>query len=111
MKQIQKDKHHDDTQSRQEVFLKRVVKLYDVMKEIGNPFEEYLSDLVVLGTKDIGNPSKGEYLNTLHVEKNSVQLSKQDWRKAIEHASMIPLKRTGWISSQANRNPANPKKS
>ena len=41
MKQIQKDKHHDDTQNRQEVFLKRVVRLYDVMKEMGNPFGLY----------------------------------------------------------------------
>ena len=54
-------KHHEETKSCQKViFLRRVAKLYAVIEEMGSPFEEYLSDLLILHFKDIADPGKAE---------------------------------------------------
>lgn len=58
-------KHHEETKSCQKVFLQRVAKLYAVIEEMGSPFEEYSSDLLILHSKDIADPGKAEMVITI----------------------------------------------
>eukprot|EP00795_Rhopilema_esculentum_P005341 gene5341-513_t len=72
--QTRNSKHHDDSQSSQKLFLQRVGKLFEVIEELGNPFEEYSSDLMVLTTKDIADPNKAD-LVFKHHEQGKEQCS------------------------------------
>lgn len=48
--------HHDQTASVQKAFRKDVSSLVSVIEEMGNPFEEESTDLVVLHSKEIADP-------------------------------------------------------
>ena len=55
-KKYENRKHHEETKSCKKVFLQRVAKLYEVIEEMGSPFGEYSSDLLILHSKDIADP-------------------------------------------------------
>lgn len=60
--------HHEQTPRAQKVFLEKVLKLTQVLKELGNPFQEDSGDLLSLDTKDIAHASAVELLST-HYER------------------------------------------
>jgi len=49
--------HHEHSEQTQKVFLEKVEKLYTVMKDMGNPFQEETSELLTLDTNYIAHPS------------------------------------------------------
>ena len=49
--------HHEQTKSKQVTFAQHVVKLVEVIEEMGTPFLEEISDLFKLDTRDIIDPS------------------------------------------------------
>ena len=53
-------RHHDQDPSVQAKFSKDVRSLVDALEELGNPFEEESTDLVVLDTKEIAGPTAVE---------------------------------------------------
>ena len=55
--------HHEHTKSKQVTFAQHVVKLVEVIEEMGNPFLEESSDLLKLDTRDIIDPSVAASLN------------------------------------------------
>lgn len=61
-----KGKHHEECNASQKVFLKRVEKLYAVIKEMSNPFEESSQDVFTLDSKNIADPIKAESVLTHH---------------------------------------------
>ena len=61
-------KHHEETKSCQKVFLQSIAKLYAVIEEMGSPFEEYSSDLLILHSKDIADPGKAEMVITMCIQ-------------------------------------------
>ena len=56
----EKVRHHEQTARAQLQFFEKVGKLYRVMKEMGNPFQEETADLLTLDTKIIATPCAGE---------------------------------------------------
>ena len=46
-------KHHDNTSQSQKCFRQDVMKLKDVLQEMGNPFEEQTDEIIVLDTRDV----------------------------------------------------------
>lgn len=50
--------HHEESPSRQKLFLNKVNSLYSTILELGNPFEEESNDLYVLDTKDVADTDK-----------------------------------------------------
>ena len=55
--------HHEQTVQAQRGFLEKSGKLTRVLKDMGHPFQEELSDLLSLDTKDIAQPSIHELLS------------------------------------------------
>ena len=53
-------KHHEETGKAQRMFLDTVAKLGAPIEQMGNPFEEETPDRLILNTKDIADPTKGE---------------------------------------------------
>ena len=64
-------RHHEQTSQSQKLFTDKVQKLFGVMKDLGNPFQEESNDLVTLDTKTIAHPSAAELVTT-HFEKGQV---------------------------------------
>ena len=56
----EKVRHHEQNARAQLQFFEKVGKLYRVMKEMGNPFQEETADLLTLDTKIIATPGAGE---------------------------------------------------
>ena len=50
-------RHHEESSSAQLAFANDVQSLIQVIDDLGNPFEEKSSDLLVLHTKEIADPS------------------------------------------------------
>ena len=57
---MKKVRHHEQTASAQLQFCEKVGKLYRVMKETGNPFQEEAVDLLTLDTEITATPGSGE---------------------------------------------------
>jgi len=53
--------HHDQTESIQKSFDKDVRSLVSVFEELGNPFLEETTDILVLDTKEVASPSVGRW--------------------------------------------------
>ena len=64
-------RHHEHTSQSQKSFTDKVQKLFGVMKDVGNPFQEESNDLLTLDTKTIAHPSAAELVRT-HFEKGQV---------------------------------------
>ena len=56
----EKVRHHEQSTCVQLQFFEKAGKLYRVMKEMGNPFQEEIADLPTLDTRIITNSSAGE---------------------------------------------------
>ena len=65
------DKHHEQSYQSQKSFRNQVQKLFCVMKDLGNPFQEESKDLLTLDTKTIAHPSAAELITT-HIDKGKV---------------------------------------
>ena len=59
-------RHHEQTMSAQKSFHKKVKSFSDVVKEMGNPFQEESADLLVLDTKNVADPALAAMIGTLH---------------------------------------------
>ncbi|RXN31429.1 hypothetical protein ROHU_004760 [Labeo rohita] len=64
-------RHHEQTRQSQKSFTDKVQRLFAVMKDLGNPFQEESKDLLTLDTKNIAHPSAAELVRT-HLEKGQV---------------------------------------
>lgn len=64
-------RHHEQTYRSQKSFSDKVQKLYGVIKDLGNPFQEESRDLLALDSKAIAHPSAAELVGT-HLEKGKV---------------------------------------
>ena len=58
-------KHHDQTPSVQTSFAKDVCSLISVMEELGNPFEEESTDVLILDSKEIADPAVVETIQNV----------------------------------------------
>ena len=76
------DRHHEQTESANRVFLENVEKLYKVIKDMDNPFQEDTEDLVTLDTKIISHPSVAAMVAT-HYEKGKHCL--QEFKRGLEN--------------------------
>ena len=64
--------HHEETERVQRVFLEKVEKLSQAMKDMGNPFQEESRDFISIDTKDIAHHTAAELIGT-HTEKGKVR--------------------------------------
>ena len=85
-------RHHEQTSQSQKSFTDKVQKLFDVMKDLGNPFQEESKDLLTLDTKTIAHPSAAELVRT-HFEKG--QLAFRDFFNSLgdEGSFYRPIKK------------------
>ena len=60
----EKIRHHEQTVRAQRQYYEKVGKLYSVMKEMGNPFQEETADLITLDTKIIATPDSGNMVTS-----------------------------------------------
>ena len=60
----EKIRRHEQTARAQRQFYEKIGKLYIIMKEMGNPFQEETSDLLTLDTKIIATPDSGNMVTT-----------------------------------------------
>ena len=67
----EKVRHHEQTARAQLHFVEKVGKLYRVMQEMGNPFQEETADLLTLGTKIIATPGAGEMVMSHYQTRES----------------------------------------
>lgn len=63
---VSKTRHHEENLTAQRSFCDKVKKLSSVMKQMGNPFQEDSSDLLVLDTKDVADPAIAKLVSTHH---------------------------------------------
>ena len=66
--------NHEQTEQMQHVFFEKVDNWYNVMKEMGNPFQEESTELLSLYTKVIATSSAAEMVAT-HYEKGRARFS------------------------------------
>ena len=57
-------RHHEQTNMSQKTFSEQVDKLFNEMKDLGNPFQEESGDLLTLDSKVIAHPSAVDLLNS-----------------------------------------------
>jgi len=74
-------RHHGQTEQDQRVVFEKVDKLYKVMKDIGNPFQEESENLLTLDTKNIAHLSAAEMVAT-HYKKGRIHF--KDFMKGLE---------------------------
>ncbi|KAJ8046459.1 hypothetical protein HOLleu_05133 [Holothuria leucospilota] len=89
----QQNSHHEQNQRAQNAFLERVEKLFNVMTDMGNPFQEDSRDLMSLDTKDIAHPSAAKLIST-HYEKGKARF--EEFMKGLEEKVSIfyePIKK------------------
>lgn len=85
-------RHHEQTYRSQKSFSDKVQKLYGVIKDLGNPFQEESRDLLALDSKAIAHPSAAELVGT-HLEKGKVS-SKEFFNGLGDEASFYkPIKK------------------
>ena len=60
----EKVRHHEQTARAERQFYEKVGRLYSVMKEMGNPFQEETADLLTLDTKIIATPDSGNMVTS-----------------------------------------------
>ena len=79
-------RHHEESNPVQVSFAQDVQSLTDIIEQVGNPFTENSSDLIVLDTRDIADPAiielvrQIEKLGTDRCELN-VQVEKTWWKR------------------------------
>lgn len=64
-------RHHEKIYQARKTSTDKVQKLFGVIKDLGNPFQEESNDLLTLDTKTIAHPSAAELVAT-HFEKSQV---------------------------------------
>ena len=58
----QNTRHHEQTELTQRLFMDKVNKLTQVIRDLGDPFQEERKDLLILDTKDIAHPTDSDPL-------------------------------------------------
>lgn len=78
-------KHHEHTLSSQTSFAKDVNALVDTISNMGNPFSEETSDLLVLDTRDIADPKVSQSIREM--EKLGKLQFKEFTEERLKHAT------------------------
>lgn len=87
-------RHHEQNLTAQKTFFDKVQKLSSVMREMGNPFQEDSSDLLVLHTKDIANPTTAAIISTHHTRgKAQFKSFMEDLQRQDENTFYQPIKK------------------
>ena len=86
--------HHEQSESAQVAVFERVEKLFKVIKEMGNLFDEESADLFVLDTKDIADPANSRLVATHHYRgKDQFQSFIEGLKKAEQTLFYQPIKK------------------
>ena len=100
-------RHHEQNLTAQKTFFDKVKKLSSVMREMGNPFQEDSSDLLVLDTKDIADPATAAMVSTHHIRGKAqfksfmedLQRQDENFRGRMRIHSISPSRRITLHSS------------
>ena len=94
--------NHEQTEQTQHVFFEKVDNWYNVMKEMGNPFQEESTELLSLDTKVIATSSAAEMVAT-HYEKGRTRFSEfmKDLKGVV--LFMNQSRRISWTSFNRNQ--------
>ena len=101
--------HHDEGISSQEIFQHQVNSLLHVFTELGNPFEDNCSELLVIHTRECADDSVVDSINKLEtIGTAQFNSSKKKYFKRSQNQYMTQSRRIPSNCSQHRKQSSNP---